>query len=155
MLMKNNNWINKDGKKVDELPRNAVGFVYEIEYESGKKYIGKNKSISVRNIKAKLNGEPRKGHIRFFNRIVNRKRTKYEEVVKESKWREYVGSSELIDNEDKIVKKTILLVLDNEAAMTYYEAKLLFSSGAIESDKYYNESIFGRLYKKATKGVIL
>lgn len=147
-------WLDIDGNEIIELPKNAFGFVYAITYESGKKYIGKKKVISVINKKAKLNGKKRKGHVRFFNRIVKRKRTKYEEVITESKWREYEGSSELINENDHVVRKVILMVLDNEAATTYYEAKMLFTCGAIESDKYYNESIFGRLYKKTTKGII-
>ena len=147
-------WSDKNNKTISVLPDGSVGFIYEIEYKSGKKYLGKKKAISVLNKKGKINGEKRKGHIRFFNRIVKRKRTRYEEVVSESKWREYEGSSELIDSKDSIVKKTILMVLDNESAMTYYESKLLFSTGAIESEEYYNESILGRFYKKATKGIM-
>lgn len=147
-------WLNSNGELVDSLPFGSMGFVYQIDYQSGKKYIGKKKAVSVRKIKAKANGSKREGHIVFFNKIVKKRRTKYEKVITESKWREYEGSSESIDKDDKIIRKTILMILDNESAMTYYEAKLLFSSGAIESSRYYNESIFGRFFNKSTKGLI-
>ena len=147
-------WIDQIGKEVNELDDNVYGFIYQITYSSGKRYLGKKKAISVVNKKAKKNGEPRKGHVRFFNRIVNRKRTKYEEVKTESNWREYEGSSEEIEDGDEIVNKMILLMVENESALTYFEAKLLFAFGAIEGEEYYNKSILGRFFNKSTKGAI-
>lgn len=166
-------WLNKDtDKPILKLPKECIGFVYLIEYESGMRYIGKKSIYSTTTVPAKSNGEPRKGHVRFCKKRVYRdskgkiitkksdrkgvkgKLEPYEELVSESNWREYLGSSNLIPETDKPVRKVILSICSNKMSLTYLEVSALMRVHASASSKFYNKVIGREYYDNCLDGVI-
>ena len=127
-------WYYK-GKKIskrEDLPKDAVGFVYKIynKFED-KYYIGKKILLNKRTRK------PLKGY--------KRKRVDYIE----SNWFIYTGSN--IDTKKWEVEdcyREIIYICYNKTMMTYYETLLQFKENVLESDKYINDNILGKFYKK-------
>lgn len=126
-----------NGKIVDEKTiEGYVAFVYLItNNETGKAYIGKKRLNKLRT-KPPLKGKTRKRKIRT-----------------ESNWREYYGSSKLLQEDvdklgaDKFTRE-ILRLCKTLSEASYYEAWWQFKEGAIMSDKYYNESIDVRVHSR-------
>ena len=115
-----------------ELPDDAIGFVYKIyNMVEDEYYIGKKILVNKRT------RNPLKGY--------KRKRVDYVE----SNWLKYTGSNE----ETKKWKieecyREILYICYNKTMMTYYETKLQFIENVLESDKYINDNVLGKFYKK-------
>jgi len=131
--MKLVNWT-YNNKVVDELPKDCVGFVYEITNTvSGRKYIGKKLA------RFKRSRKPLKGR-------VNKRR-----YTVESDWQDYFGSSDqlLADAEllgkDKF-KREILFYCNSKGECNYIEAREQFSRKVLESDEYYNGHIRVRVH---------
>jgi len=127
-------WYYK-GKRIskrEDLPEDAVGFVYKIynKFED-KYYIGKKILLNKRTRK------PLKGY--------KRKRVDYIE----SNWFKYTGSNEQT-KKWKIEEcyREILYICYNRTMMSYYETLLQFKENVLESDKYINDNILGKFYKK-------
>lgn len=133
-------WINKEYVSLDKY----YGFIYEIEYTDGIKYIGRKEFFSYTNLKAKLNEEPRKYHYRFYSKNVNGKRVKYEELKKPSNWETYNGSTKLAKNKT-IKSKTIIRLCEKAIDLTYWEIYYLMTNNVLFTDKYLNQAI-GRNY---------
>ena len=118
-------------KELNEVPKGAVGFVYKIinrdtqEYYIGKKLFQK-----------KVTRPPLKGY--------KRKRVEF----KESDWRTYQGSNEIV-KEWKNVRKEILYICYDKINLTYYEAKELFCECAIENHNNLciNGNILGKFFR--------
>lgn len=143
------NWLydNKEMGEISDFPESTYGFIYLIEHiPSGKKYIGKKQLLFKRNVKlgkkelAEITGKGRK--------------PKTKEVIKESDWKTYWGSS--IDfnkfvkkeGEDKF-KKIILHLCTSKKLLTYYEMKYLFLNEVIEREnEYFNDNIQSHFYRK-------
>lgn len=118
-----NKWIYNNEPIEENIPDNAIGFVYEItNLSSGRRYIGK-KSL-------------------FFSKTRRIKGKKKKEKV-ESDWREYYSSSVEL-NEDvknlgvKNFKREILRFCSSKGEMSYYESKFILGTDAIIKDTYYN-----------------
>ena len=115
-----------------ELPDDAIGFVYKIyNMVEDEYYIGKKILVNKRT------RNPLKGY--------KRKRIDYVE----SNWLKYTGSNE----ETKKWKiedcyREILYICYNRTMMSYYETKIQFVENVLESDKYINDNIAGKFYKK-------
>ena len=131
--MKLVNWT-YNNKVVDELPKDCVGFVYEITNTvSGRKYIGKKLA------RFKRSRKPLKGR-------VNKRR-----YTVESDWQDYFGSSDqlLADVEllgkDKF-KREILFYCNSKGECNYVEAREQFARKVLESDEYYNGHIRVRVH---------
>lgn len=127
-------WIYK-GKSItkrDQLPEEAVGFVYKIyNKKEDKTYIGKKILANKRTRK------PLKGY--------KRKRVDYVE----SNWMKYMGSSietKKWNLEDCV--REIVYICFNKTMMTYYETSLQFKENVLENDEYINDNILGKFYKK-------
>jgi hypothetical protein len=123
-----------EGKPVDELPNDCVGFVYEItNTTNGKKYIGKKLA------KFKRSRPPLKGR-------KNKRRFKVD-----SDWRDYYGSSDaLLEDIQKIgndkFTREILFYCKNKGELSYVEAREQFARKVLESDDYYNGHIRVRVH---------
>lgn len=124
------------GKEVEELPQDVVGFVYIItNTTNGRQYIGK-KLAKFSRTKPPLKGKK------------NRRRTKVE-----SDWKEYYGSSDEL-NEDiaqlgkENFKREILFYCYSKSELSYIEAREQFNYRVLESDKYYNGHIRVRVHGK-------
>lgn len=124
-------------EKIEDLKNDVIGFIYEVEFDNGKKYLGRKALYHNRSL------PPLKGY--------KRKR----KVVVESDWKKYYGSPKDADlKEDlktkrvKIKKRTILKVCKSLWEMSYYENKFLFESDCLLKDDYYNNNIMGKFYRQ-------
>lgn len=124
------------GKEVEELPQDVVGFVYIITNTTNdRQYIGKKLA------KFSRSRPPLKGK-------KNKRRTKVE-----SDWRDYYGSSDEL-NEDIAqlgkdnFKREILFYCYSKSELSYIEAREQFNYKVLESDKYYNGHIRVRVHGK-------
>ena len=127
------------GKTVDKLPDDCVGFVYEITNTvTDRKYIGKKLA------KFKRSRPPLKGR-------KNKRRFKVD-----SDWKDYYGSSDaLLEDIQKIGKdkftREILFYCKNKGELSYVEAREQFSRKVLESNDYYNGHIRVRVHGSTIK----
>ena len=125
-------WIYQ-GTIVGQAPENKIGFVYLItNNKTGKKYLGKKRLTFIR------------------YKQIKGKRKKYKI---ESDWRDYFGSSkELLEDLEKIgpenFSREILRFCDSLGECSYFESKLQFEYGVLETDGWYNGQIMCRIHKK-------
>lgn len=162
-------WVfkNKDSVEVQitKYPSSApYGFVYELEYDDGTKYIGKKSMITQSILPIKKNGIRRPNSTLINKRIkmtkedlVNRstrqikdnvttKIVQYEVVTKETNWKKYEGSSKREHNK-QVVSKTILEFAKSKRHLTYLEVKHLFINNTLEDENYDNDNILGKFFK--------
>ncbi len=142
------NWLYNEEEFTDisQFPKDAIGFLYEVEDENGKKYIGKK--ALYHNKKRKLS----KKDLLKFEGKVGRKPT-HERLIKESDWKTYYGSHKEIK---KLIKegktqftRTILKFAFTKKQLTYLEAQLLFKLEVLENTTdYYNDNILAKFYRK-------
>ena len=142
------NWLYNEEEFTDisQFPKDAIGFLYEVEDENGKKYIGKK--ALYHNKKRKLS----KKDLLKFEGKVGRKPT-HERLTKESDWKTYYGSHKEIKKlikEGKIqFTRTILKFAFTKKQLTYLEAQLLFKLEVLENTTdYYNDNILAKFYRK-------
>jgi len=132
-------WLYKgDEFTSDNVPEDAIGFVYCITNPEGKKYIGKKNFYRV------IVRPPLKGQ----------KRKRREKV--QSDWQAYVSSSEEVKKQiaDKGVdkfKREILEICYSKGMLSYMEAKMQFDLGVLLDDSYLNGIIQVRINKKHLK----
>jgi hypothetical protein len=138
VIMKTVNWTYQ-GKTVQELPENCIGFVYLItNTTNGRMYIGKKLA------KFKRSRPPLKG-----------RKNKRRHTV-ESDWQDYYGSSDLLTEDVEKLGKTkftreILHLCSSKGECNYLEAKEQFARGVLESDNYYNGHIRVRVHGSIIK----
>ena len=123
------------GKPIEEMPEDVVGFVYMItNITSGKKYIGK-KLVQFKKSRPPLKGRK------------NRRRYKVE-----SDWKDYYGSSDKLNEDIEILGKEkfsreIMFFCTSKAQCNYIEAREQFNHKVLESDEWYNGHIRVRVHK--------
>lgn len=127
---------NKTIESLEDVPEDAIGFIYEITHNpTNKRYIGKK----ILHHNKKL--PPLKG----------KKRAR--RVIKESDWKTYYGSNDEIKSmikegkSDEFTRK-ILIFATSKKQLSYLEAKEQFKREVLESDDYFNTNILGRFYSK-------
>ena len=114
------------GKIVDEIPKEYVGFVYLItNLTNDKKYIGKKLA------QFKVTKKPLKGK-------KNKRRS-----TKESDWRDYWGSSDTLNEDVQTLgpenfTREILYYCTSRGELSYLEAKEQFDREVLKTDEYYN-----------------
>lgn len=137
------NWTYK-GEEVTEAPEEYLGFIYEIWYEDGTRYIGKKNMWSEKRLPPLRNGKIREGAKRSYKQGKGR-REYYDLVKKETNWKKYKGSSK--NSIGKVVKqKEILAFAKSKRYLTYLEVKYLFIQDALEDPDYLNDNILGKFY---------
>lgn len=142
--MQSTKWIYQ-GKVLEDLPEHAYGFVYEITYTTGQKYIGKKNCFAKSTLPALKTGIPRPGSERK-GKNKDGKRIYVDIVTKESPWREYEGSSKNT-TDLTIAAKEILEFAPTGRSLTYLEAQHLFCKEAIISPNYLNDNILGKFHR--------
>ena len=124
-------WI-YDGKKFNDIPPFAYGFIYRLSFSDDTWYIGRKQFWSERRAK------PLKGMRKNAKRM----------VTKESNWRAYCSSSELVKakvESGMIPKREILYICCSKMELTYQENKHLYCSGALETPMSLNKDISGKI----------
>lgn len=141
-------WLYK-GKQInfiEDLPEGTFGFVYRTRYiPTDQCYIGKKQLIY--NLKKKL-GKKEKALWEGKGRP-----PVYKRVEKESDWKTYYGSHAEVkkllkeEGEDKFIREILELAFEKKR-LTYLENKYLFTLEVLENERYFNDNIEGRYFKK-------
>jgi len=146
------NWIHEKGikefKEVSDFPEGAIGFIYELHFSNGRKYIGR-KSL-YHTTKKKISDREKK-------QTGTRKKFKF--VTKEDKkWQKYEGSikneqyqKDISENNVMLMKKVILEICYDKWDLTYHETRYQFDRDCLRDYCYYNGNILGKFYRKKQK----
>jgi len=162
----NINWTysGKDILSIEDVPKNAIGFIYIVKnLTKGKFYVGRKSFFSERNQEVsksvydrlKKEGSP-------VTKTKNKKKSKKGSVVwrykkkvrKETGWKKYTGSSKELNKDiksgDKYVKE-ILCFCYNKKEMSYREMKHIVCTDCLERDDCYNGNLLGKWFPKDLK----
>jgi hypothetical protein len=116
-----------------------IGFIYEMTYKpTGQKYIGRKRFWLFK-----------KTRIGKKEKALTKTRKTFKYVPKETDWKNYFSSNQfLMDNATKKnTDRKILRMCKSKTEMTYYECKYQFCNGVLESDKWLNGNILGKIFK--------
>jgi len=125
-----------EGKEVDALPADFIGFVYLItNITNNRKYIGKKLTQFKRSKK------PLKG------------RTNKRRYTVESDWKDYYGSSDELTADVELLgkdkfKREIMFWCTSKSELSYIEAREQFTHKVLESKQWYNGHIRVRVHQK-------
>ena len=121
---------------LDQVPKELFGFTYMVTFTDGTKYIGKKQIWSYRNVKL--------GKKALAARE-DKRSSKKELRIYESKWREYEGSSQ--HRGSRIVaKKEILDWCWTKTQLTYEETRQQFVHDVLFDDTFLNANILGKFF---------
>ena len=77
------------------------------------------------------------------------KRPSKKTVVKESDWKTYYGSNTEVKSLPKDeLKRYVLMLCKTKKQLTYWETKSLFQYNVLEDERYMNDNILGKFYRK-------
>lgn len=116
-------WVYQDKPFTEDLIESSYGFVYQITHvPTGKTYIGRKYFTSA------------------ATKQVKGKRKKYR---KESDWKDYWGSSDLLKKDIELhgkdqFKREIIKLCKNRTECSYWETKLIFEHDALLKETFYN-----------------
>lgn len=136
---------NKIIYSIEDLPENAHGIIYKISrIDDGKFYIGKKNLYSERNVKM---GKKEAA------KITDKRRKLTKKVKKESDWKSYYGSEDILKRDvkelgEEMFKREIIHVCFNKKSLTYQELRHQFLNGCLESDNCFNGNIAGKFFRK-------
>lgn len=135
-------WTYKGAVFMDHMiPEGAVGFVYVMSAIIGSKsvsYIGKKNFYANRKVKLGKKALP------------TDKRKKGYKQVQKLDYQNYFSSNEVLKAAKVVgvaIKREIIQICFSKTELTYYETKLQFMHGVLESNIYLNGNILGRFYK--------
>jgi len=133
------------------------GFLYNIVGANGREYIGR-KNLRIKNSrvigKRELEKHPDKRTLRKYKSKKGKKKGQwiyYEERYKENNWLEYTGSNDMLNRDidnGMEVTKYILEFVDDEKMMSYKEMRQIVCTGALEDERFYNDHVDKRYFKK-------
>jgi len=131
--------INDPSFSIDEY----YGYVYmTVHTKTGRSYIGKKAFCLTSNKKLgkkELAALP----------ITRGKRPTKKTVVKESDWKTYYGSNTEVKSLPKDeMKRYVLMLCKTKKQLTYWETKCLFQYNVLEDDRFMNDNILGKFYRK-------
>lgn len=135
----------KLGDYIIEPPKGYIGFIYEIVFEDGERYIGKKNFYTHRK---------RNFGKKELALITDKRLKKYEIVTKESDWRTYCSSNKIVKQKIKDgfdYEKYILFYARTKKELTYLEEYSLYINHVLADDNYLNDNIAGRFFTKDVK----
>ena len=139
-----NYWIynGKEIKSLEDFDKEYLGFTYKIiNLDNNKIYIGRKQFYST--LKKQLGKKA-------ILSLTDKRKSKFQNVTKESNWKNYTGSNSTLNEDIKNgakIKKEILKLCSTKSEMTYFETKYQFLESVIEKDSY-NDNILGKFYRK-------
>lgn len=139
-------WIyqGEEVNSLEKIPEGAIGFVYHIVTSEGREYIGKKNLYTKRK---------RKFGKKEIAKLTDKRLKHWEYVVKESDWKTYNSSNKQLKEDIKNgieITKYIVAYAFEKKELSYLEEKNLWCNGVLEhGDKYYNDNISGRYFKKS------
>jgi hypothetical protein len=148
------NWLYKDREvSIDDIPEDAVGFVYKIVHTpTGKYYIGKKSLESVRTVKI---GKRELERIKVERKELKLRGSapKKKKVRKISDWETYYSSNEWINEEVKSGKgdefsREILQFCNSKKSLSYYEVEWMFRYDVLRDENSLNGNISGKWYRR-------
>lgn len=131
-------WYYNDEEFLESMIEDNYGFVYKItNLANGKCYIGKKFFYSV-----------------IRKKVKNRKNRKI--VKKQSNWKDYFGSNDLLKKDVEKYhkanfKRTILRLCKTKGECAYYEAKYQFENDVLLTDGWYNGWIQCKIHQSHLK----
>lgn len=117
----------------EEIDEKAIGFIYILtNINNNKRYIGKK--LLTKAAYKTVKGKKKK-------------------IRKPSDWKDYYSSSPeikgLIVSEGKeIFKREVLIFCYSKSELNYFEEKLQYHHGVLESEQWYNSNIRAKVFKK-------
>ena len=148
------NWLYKDKEiHLDDIPEDAVGFVYKITHtQNGKYYIGKKSLESVRNVKI---GKRELERLKLERKELKMRGSapKKKQVRKISDWETYYSSNEWIKAEVKAGKgaefsREILQFCNSKKSLSYYEVEWMFRYDVLRDENAINGNITGKWFRR-------
>lgn len=148
------NWLYRDKEvSIEDIPEDAVGFVYKIIHTpTGKYYIGKKSLESVRTVKI---GKRELERIKAERKELKLRGSapKKKKVRKISDWETYYSSNEWINEEVKSGKgdefsREILQFCNSKKTLSYYEVEWMFRYDVLRDEMSLNGNISGKWYKR-------
>lgn len=139
-------WIYKDRILVDEIPTDAIGFIYKITcihgQNCGKIYIGRKM----------LNSKTKKKLTKKEKILPENKRKTYKYVVKDTNWQNYWGSCNELTSDVQLYgenkfKREILIFCFNKITMSYYETYFQIKEDVLFVDSYNKHIANTKFYK--------
>lgn len=120
-----------------------VGYIYvTCHIPTGRQYIGKKNFFHTLNKKL---GKKELAEIP----VTRGKRPSKKSVTKESDWKTYYGSAAEIKSLPKEeMLRHVLKLCKTSKQLTYWETKYLFQYNVLEDDRYINDNILGKFYRK-------
>lgn len=119
------------------------GYIYmTVHTKTGRSYIGKKAFQHTTNKKL---GKKELAELP----ITRGKKPTKKQVIKESDWKTYYGSA----NEIKLLpkdemKRYVIMLCKTKKQLTYCETKYLFQYNVLEDDRFINDNILGKFYRK-------
>lgn len=120
-----------------------IGYIYvTCHMPTGRQYIGKKNFFHTTNKKL---GKKELAEIP----VTRGKRPTKKQVVKESDWKTYYGSATEVKSLPKDeMTRYVLKLCKNKKELTYWETKMLFQYNVLEDDRYINDNILGKFFRK-------
>ncbi len=134
-------WNNQEVQDISFIEEGVIGFIYIITLSNNMKYIGKKNFFSKRK---RVFGK------KEIAKMSDKRLKTYEYVIKESDWKSYTGSSELmkvIPKNITIVKKEIIDLARSNKELTYLELHHQVVNDVLRNDNYYNSNILGKFFR--------
>lgn len=119
------------------------GYIYmTVHDKTGRKYIGKKAFQHTTNKKL---GKKELAELP----VARGKKPTKKQVIKESDWKTYYGSANEIKALPKDeMKRYVIMLCKTKKQLTYCETKYLFQYNVLEDDRFINDNILGKFYRK-------
>lgn len=150
-------WLynNKSVSSIEDLPNpgNLFAFIYKItHFPTGKFYIGYKNfySVTKRNFNktelgtnSKLKDQPK----------IDKRLKKYEHITKESAWKTYYGSNDLLKADvitlgKHMFTREMIALAYSQKERTYLEIEHQILNNVLRSQNCYNDNISGHFFRK-------